>query len=233
MTERWRSIGGPRRHGPDVQTMHEERRPLLRGVSHQIAFFVVIVAGAVLISRTTDRRATVATVIYALTLAGMFGVSALLHRRDWGPRMYGWLRRADHAMIFACIAGTYTPFCMLGLTPPAGPRLLIMIWSGAGIGILRAVLWPHAPRAVSSVLYVVVGWVMLVYFPEVRTQFPPAAFALLVAGGGSFTVGAAVYGFRWPDPLPRVFGYHEVFHLLVILGCACHFAAISVIVHAR
>jgi hemolysin III len=157
----------------------------------------------------------------------------MLHRRDWGPRAYGLLRRADHAMIFACIAGTYTPFCMLGLTPPAGPRLLVLVWSAAGLGILRAVLWPHAPRAVSSVLYVVVGWVMLVYFPEVHARFPPAAFALLVAGGASFTVGAAVYGFRWPDPWPRVFGFHEVFHLLVILGCACHFASISVIVLAR
>jgi len=208
-------------------------RPRLRGASHQVAFYVALVAGAVLIASAGDRRATVALAIYTMSLAGMFGVSALLHRSDWGPRAFGWLRRADHAMIFACIAGTYTPFCMLGLVPPAGTRLLVMEWSAAGLGILRAVLWPHAPRAVSAVLYLIVGWVMLVYFPEVHARFPTRAFALLVAGGAWFTVGAAVYGFRWPDPSPKVFGFHEVFHLLIILGCICHFAAIAQIALAR
>jgi hemolysin III len=209
--------------------MRAEPRPRLRGASHQIAFFVALAAGGLLLASAGSRRAAVAIAIYATALAGMFGVSALLHRRDWEPRAFGWLRRADHAMIFACIAGTYTPFCMLGLAQPAGTHLLVLVWSAAGLGILRALLWPHAPRAVSSVLYVVVGWVMAVYFPEVRAQFPPSAFALLIAGGAWFTVGAAVYGFRWPDPSPKVFGFHEVFHVMIILGCACHFAAIVVI----
>jgi hemolysin III len=205
-------------------------RPRLRGVSHHIAFYVTLVFGGVLIAASADRRAMVATAIYVTFLAGMFGVSAILHRRDWGPRAFGWLRRADHAMIFACIAGTYTPLCVLGVASPSGTRLLVLAWSGAGLGIVRALLWPHAPRLVSSALYVAVGWVMLAYLPEVHAALDPAAFALVVAGGVWFTAGAVVYMSRRPDPWPTVFGYHEVFHVLIILGCICHFAAVGRVV---
>lgn len=208
-------------------------RPRLRGVSHQIAFYVALVAGAVLVAQSSDPRAMVATAIYVTLLAGMFGVSATLHRSDWGPRAFGWLRRADHAMIFAFIAGTYTPLCVLGVASSRGNHLLILAWSAAGLGILRAVVWPHAPRVVSSALFVAVGWVMVVYFPEVHAALEPVAFALVVAGGAWFTVGAAVYLFRWPDPWPRVFGYHEVFHVLIILGCICHFAAVGRVALSR
>jgi hemolysin III len=208
-------------------------RPRLRGVSHQIAFYVALVSGAVLIAGSADRRAIVVNSIYATFLAGMFGVSAILHRRDWGPRAFSWLRRADHAMIFACIAGTYTPFCVIGIDSAVGTRLLVLVWSAAGLGILRAVLWPHAPRSVTSALYLAVGWVVLAYFPEVHAALAPAAFTLLVAGGAVFTVGAAVYMFRWPDPWPTVFGYHEVFHVVIILGCTCHFVAIGHVALAR
>ena len=202
-------------------------RPRLRGVSHHIAFYVALVSGAVLVARTGDPRATVATAIYATLLAGMFGVSAALHRSDWGPRAFGWLRRADHAMIFACIAGTYTPLCVLGVGSSGGTRLLVLAWSAAGVGIVRAVVWPHAPRLISSALFVAVGWVVVAYFPEVHAALDPVAFALVIAGGACFTVGAAMYLFRWPDPWPEVFGYHEVFHALIILGCTCHFAAVG------
>jgi hemolysin III len=205
----------------------------LRGVSHQIAFYVALIAGAVLVAQSSDPRATVATAIYVTLLAGMFGVSATLHRSDWGPRAFGWLRRADHAMIFAFIAGTYTPLCVLGVASSRGDHLLILAWSAAGLGILRAVVWPHAPRIVSSALFVAVGWVMIVYFPEVHAALDPVAFALVVAGGAWFTVGAAVYLFRRPDPWPDVFGYHEVFHGLIILGCICHFAAVGRVALAR
>jgi hemolysin III len=202
-------------------------RPRLRGVSHQIAFYVALVSGALLLASSRDRRALMVNAIYVTFLAGMFGVSAILHRRDWEPRAFGWLRRADHAMIFACIAGTYTPFCVLGLHSVAGTRLLVLVWSAAGLGILRAILWPHAPRGVTSALYVGVGWVVLAYLPEVYAGLPPVAFTLLVIGGVVFTVGAAIYLFRWPDPWPTVFGYHEVFHVVIILGCSCHFVAIE------
>jgi len=202
-------------------------RPRLRGVSHRIAFFVTLISGAVLVAASGTPRTKTALAIYVILLAGMFGVSATLHRADWGPRAFGWLRRADHAMIFACTAGTYTPLCLLGLAAPSGPRLLVLAWSAAGLGILRAVLWPHAPRLVTSALFVAVGWVMLAYLPEVRAAIDPIAFGLVIAGGFWFTVGALIYLFRWPDPWPDVFGYHEVFHVLIILGCACHFVAIG------
>jgi hemolysin III len=202
-------------------------RPRLRGVSHQVAFYVAMIAGGVLVASAGDRRAMAMTAIYAVLLAGMFGVSATLHRRDWGPRAFGWLRRADHAMIFACIAGTYSPLCVLGVDSPSGLRLLALAWTASGLGILRAALWPHAPRIVTSALFVAVGWVVVAYFPEVHAALDPLTFGLLIAGGAWFTVGAIVYLLRRPDPWPAVFGYHEVFHVMIILGCACHFAAVA------
>ena len=216
-----------------MKAVMSSARPRLRGVSHRVAFYVALAAGAVLVAACGDRRTMIITAIYVTLLAGMFGVSARLHRRELGPRAFGWLRRADHAMIFACIAGTYTPFCLLGLDHQSGPRLLALAWTAAGLGILRAMLWPHAPRVISSVLFVAVGWVVVAYFPEVHAQLDPRAFVLLLAGGVWFTVGAAVYLFRVPDPWPTVFGYHEVFHVMVIIGCACHFAAVAVVALAR
>ena len=202
-------------------------RPRLRGVSHRFAFYVAIAAGVVLVASARDGVAAATTAIYGVLLAGMFGVSATLHRADWGPRAFGWLRRADHAMIFAFIAGTYTPLCVLGVGGQAGTKLLVLAWSGAALGILRAVLWPHAPRLVTSLLYVAVGWVVLAYLPTVHAALDPIAFGAVVAGGVSYTIGAAVYASRWPDPWPTVFGYHEVFHALIIVGCACHFLAVA------
>jgi hemolysin III len=199
-------------------------------VSHRIAFYVAIAAGLGLVASARDARAAGASAIYVALLAGMFGVSATLHRADWGPRAFGWLRRADHAMIFAFIAGTYTPLSVLGVGGTAGTHLLALAWTGAGLGILRALLWPHAPRVVTSLLYVAVGWVVLAYLPAVRAALDPIAFAALVAGGVAYTIGAAVYASRRPDPWPDVFGFHEVFHALIIVGCACHFVAIARVV---
>jgi hemolysin III len=208
-------------------------RPRLRGVSHRIAFYVALVLGAVLVSLAGDRTAMAVSALYSVCLAGMFGVSASLHSRDWGPRAFNWLRRADHAMIFACIAGTYTPFCVLGLPPETGTKLLILAWAAAGLGILRAACWPHAPRVVTASLFVLVGWVCAFYFPEVRAGLAPLPFALLMTGGAWFTVGAVIYLTKRPDPWPTVFGYHEIFHGMVVLGCACHFVAVAHLVTAR
>lgn len=205
----------------------------MRGVSHRVAFYVMLILGPVLVAVSGDLEAMVVTAIYAASLAGMFGVSASLHRRDWGPRAFNWLRRADHAMIFACIAGTYTPFCVLALPPESGMRLLVLAWGAAGLGILRAICWPHAPRAVTATLFVLVGWVVLAYLPEARAALDPLPFALLMIGGGVFTVGAIVYMTKRPDPWPTVFGFHEVFHVMVVLGCACHFVSVAHVVAAR
>jgi hemolysin III len=202
-------------------------RPRYRGVSHRIAFPVAIVAGTILVACARDGRARLATGIYAVFLAMMFGVSATLHRADWGPRTYSWLRRADHAAIFVCIAGTYTPFSVLGLGGDAGRSLLVLAWGVAGIGVLRALAWPHAPRAVTASCFVAAGWVALGYLPELRAALDPVTFALIATGGALFTIGALIYLVRWPDPWPDVFGYHEVFHLLIIFACGWHFAAVA------
>ena len=208
-------------------------RPRLRGVSHRVAFFVVLLLGPALVAVSGDRKAMGVTALYATLLAGMFGVSASLHRRDWEPRAFNWLRRADHAMIFACIAGTYTPFCVLGLPEEAGTRLLVLAWAAAGLGIVRALCWPHAPRAITASLFVLVGWVVVAYFPEVHAGLAPLPFTLLMTGGAWFSVGAVVYLVKRPDPWPTVFGYHEVFHVMVVLGCACHFVAVAHVAIAR
>jgi hemolysin III len=202
-------------------------KPLLRGVSHQIAFFVAVAAGAALVAATGDPRSRAATAVYVVLLAAMLGVSASYHRIDHGPRGQRWWARADHAMIFAFIAGTYTPLALLGLDRVTGHRLFALAWAAAGLGILRVLVWPRAPREIASALYVAVGWVVVAYLPEVRTALDPIALALLLAGGTCFTIGAVVYATRRPDPAPAVFGYHEVFHALVIIACGCHFAAIA------
>lgn len=202
-------------------------RPRLRGVSHRFAFYVALAAALALVASARDGRVAATTAIYGALLAGMFGVSATLHRSEWSPRAFSWLRRADHAMIFAFIAGTYTPLSLLGVGGGVGARLLVLAWVAAGVGIVRALCWPHAPRIISSLLYLAVGWVVLAYLPAVHVALDPIAFRAIVAGGIAFTIGAGVYATRWPDPWPTMFGYHEVFHALIIVGCACHFVAVA------
>jgi hemolysin III len=202
-------------------------RPVYRGVSHRIAFWVALAAGAVLVACAHGTLARATTAIYATLLAAMFGVSATLHRADWNLRTYNWLRRADHATIFLCIAGTYTPFSLLGLGGDAGSKLLILAWSACGLGVIRALAWPHAPRAVTSACFVVAGWVAFAYLPELHAAFDAITFRFVLGGGVLFTIGALIYLVRWPDPSPSHFGYHEVFHLVIIVACACHFAAVA------
>lgn len=202
-------------------------KPRLRGVSHHIAFYVALCAGGVLIAATDSTRSMAATAVYVVLLATMLGVSASYHRVPWSPRSHARWRTADHAMIFAFIAGTYTPVCLLGLDPAIGHRLLALVWIAAGLGILRVLLWPRAPRAIAAAMYVAVGWVVVAYIAEVRSALDPLSQALILIGGACYTTGALVYATRRPDPLPDVFGYHEVFHALVIVACGCHFAAIA------
>ena len=174
-----------------------------------------------------DATARLTAGVYAALLSTMFGISATLHRADWPARIYSHLRRADHAAIFLCIAGTYTPFSVLGLGGEPGLQLLLLAWFVCGLGVLRAVLWPHAPRAITSACFVAAGWVAIGHMPALRAALDPTTFALLASGGVIFTIGAFIYLTRWPDPWPETFGYHEVFHLVIIVGCAAHFAAVA------
>ena len=203
-------------------------KPSLRGVSHQYAFYVALAAGAALVVLARGGEARVAVGVYALSLAAMFGASALYHRIDWSPRPAAWLRRLDHSMIFVLVAGTYTPFAVLVLAPALGWTVLAVVWGGALVGIVISLLWIDAPRWLTALLYVALGWVSIVVMPQLWDRAGVLAVALLATGGLLYTAGAVVYARRRPDPAPRVFGYHEVFHVLVIAAAAVHFAAVAV-----
>jgi hemolysin III len=207
-------------------------RPTLRGVSHRFAFFVALGAGAVMVASTRALPALVPTAIYAAALAALFGISSTYHLHPGSARARLRWQRADHAMIFIFIAGTYTPVALLAIGGDDGTRLLTIVWVGASIGAVRALIWPDAPRAISTVLYLALGWAMIWCWPAVHAALSPAHLVLLLIGGLCYTVGAVVYALRRPDPIPTVFGYHEVFHALVIVGSACHFAMILMLVRS-
>jgi hemolysin III len=215
-----------------VGEMPSSPKPRLRGVSHQIGFFVAITAGTWLIATASSGLAVMVTAIYAITLALMLGVSASYHRGNRPPIAERRWKRADHAMIFLFVAGTYTPICVLGIGGVHGMRLLILVWVGAALGALRALLWVRAPRAIAAACYVAQGWLMVAYWPHVRAALRPTPLTLILIGGILYTVGAVVYALRRPDPSPRWFGYHEVFHSFVIVACVCHFVGILHIVHS-
>jgi hemolysin III len=202
-------------------------KPRLRGVSHQYAFFVAMAAGAALVVLARGAEARVAVAVYGLSLCAMFGASALYHRIDWPPRPSIWLRRLDHSMIYVLVAGTYTPFALLVLEPALGWALLGVVWAGAVAGVVVSLVWIDAPRWLSAVLYVVLGWVGVMALPQLWDRAGAMAVALLATGGVLYTLGALVYARRRPDPAPRVFGFHEVFHVLVIAAAASQFVAVA------
>jgi hemolysin III len=210
--------------------MSESVRPRLRGVSHQHAFWCAAGAGAVLVAMSRTAGAALATAIYAGSLAAMFGVSATYHRLARSPRARAFWQRADHATIFVFVAGTYAPICLVALGGAVGARLFLLVAIGALAGVLQAVLWPRAPRVVTAGLYLLLGWALVAYWDAVASRLGAVPQTLLVVGGALYTTGAVVYALRRPDPWPRWFGYHEVFHVLVIAASACHFAAVLVLV---
>jgi hemolysin III len=201
-------------------------KPLLRGVSHEIAAFVALASWIALAAAASPGRGRLAANIYGATLLALFTISALYHRPTWAPRQRLFWRRLDHAAIFLLIAGTYTPFCLL-LGGTAGAVELTIVWAGATLGLVQAVTWPTAPKPLIAVVYVALGWVIVPLMPALSRVLGAPGLALLLAGGVAYTAGAVVYALRRPDPFPRVFGYHEVFHALVILAAALHFAVVA------
>lgn len=201
------------------------RRPLLRGVSHEIAFYVAVVAGLALVAAAPP-GARVRVAVYAASLATLLGVSALYHRHDWAPAPRAVMRRLDHAAIFLLIAGTYTPFSLL-LAPTHAHVLLAVAWGGATAGILQVLFWPKAPKPVIALIYVAFGWTAMPLMPVIGAAIGAGRLALFAAGGVAYSVGALVYARRRPNPFPRVFGYHEIFHALVVLAAVLHFVVVA------
>jgi len=202
-------------------------KPSLRGVSHLVAFFVALVAGPVLVLQATTTVARVSTSIYAASLVALFGCSALLHRGHWSDRAEPWFRRLDHSTIFVFIAGTYTPVSALSLDPGPATVVLVAVWFGALAGVAITLFWIDAPRVVAAGCYIAVGWIAVLAIPALWSALGPEQFALLVGGGILYTLGAVVYARKRPDPIPHVFGFHEVFHALVIAAVICHYALIT------
>jgi hemolysin III len=208
-------------------------RPRLRGVSHEYAFFASIVAGFVLVLGAPTALARFAAIVFASSVAAMFGVSAVYHRVTWRPRPRRWLARADHATIYLLIAGTYTPFALLSLDGAWRVTVLAVVWSGALIATVIKVAWVTAPKALAAAAALVLGWVGIVALPQLVGNLGVGGATLLLAGGVLYTAGAVVYALRRPNPVPRVFGYHEVFHALVVAAVACHYVSVGVFVLPR
>ncbi len=203
-------------------------KPRLRGVSHEWAFFVSLFLGAGLIIAADTPKATLAVAIYAVSLSALFGTSALYHRVNWqSPGARRWMRRLDHSMIFLLIAGTYTPFALLVLHGSLATAILIAVWVGALAGAIVEMIWIEAPKWVTAIIYLSLGWVAVAAFPELWRDLGITGTLLVAAGGLLYTVGAVVYATQRPNPNPAVFGYHEVFHLLVIAAAAAQFAAVA------
>ena len=208
-------------------------KPKLRGVSHEYAFFVSVGCGVGLILAASDGRARVAASIYAVAVSALFGTSALYHRVTWRPTARRWMKRLDHSMIFVLIAGTYTPVALLALRGTLASTLLIVIWAGALGGIVFKLLWIDAPKWLFAAVYVVLGSVTAAILGELPATIGWLGAAGLGVGGLLYTVGAVVYASGRPDPAPRVFGYHEVFHVLVIAAAGLHYAVIAFAVLPR
>jgi hemolysin III len=204
-------------------------KPRLRGVTHEWAFFISLVAGAALIVAAPSGHARLAMAIYAVSLSGLLGTSALYHRVNWRrPEIRRWMRRLDHSMIFLLIAGTVTPFALLVMSGSLADALLIAVWAGALAGIIVELIWVDAPKWVSTTVYLAVGWIGLLGFPAIIVAAGLGAGALIAVGGVLYTAGAVIYARQRPDPNPAVFGYHEIFHVLVIAAATAHFAAIAI-----
>ncbi len=219
MPEETTAINGP--------TAAPVTKPRLRGISHLVAFATTLLAGGALIA-TAPPGAVLVSAVYVLGILALFGVSALYHVPTWSPRRRKLLRRCDHSAIFLAIAGTYTPIAALAVGAPLGTVVLSIVWLGAAAGIFVKFRWIDAPKWAQALPYVALGWVAVAVIPELLASMGGGGVTLLLAGGVLYTVGALVYARRWPDPAPRTFGYHEVFHALVIAAVACHFAVVAI-----
>jgi hemolysin III len=204
----------------------ERVKPKLRGVFHELGFYAALGLGTALVLTSHDGRARTAAAIFAACVAICFGASALYHRPTWRPAARARLARLDHAGIFLLIAGTYTPFGLLVMSSGWAVPMLSLAWSGALAAILLQLFWVRAPKLLSTAIALGLGWLGAVAFSQLlKLQLP--GVLLVVAGGLLYTLGAIVYARRRPDPLPHLFGYHELFHLLTVAAVGCQYASIA------
>jgi hemolysin III len=206
-------------------------RPKLRGWLHAVVAPLVTSGGIVLAWLAPAGRARDSVIVYAITGTLLFTTSAVYHRGTWRPTTSGILRRADHANVYLLIAGTYTPVATLGLPAPTDGRLLMIVWTATAVGVLFRFKWPGAPRALYTALYIGLGWSLLPVVNQLIHQAGGTVFVLVLIGGLCYSAGGAVYALKRPDPSPKWFGFHEVFHSLTVAGWASQYAAISILVY--
>jgi hemolysin III len=209
--------------------IHERPKPRMRGRLHQVAFVASIPAGLLLVLLAPDARARVATMIYALTLTGLFGASASYHLGDWTEPAYARMRRLDHSMIFVLIAGTYTPYCLLVLDGTIATIMLIVVWAGAAVGVATK-FYRVDLHVVSGFMYIGLGWTVALSLPALLRGLDTPETMLLIVGGMLYSLGALVLATNRPNPWPRTFGYHEVWHTATIAAAACQYVSILLVV---
>jgi len=207
--------------------MNGELVPRLRGVLHAWALWFALVAGCVLVLYAPTGLARAAAVVYGAALCALFAVSGLYHRWRWNPRWRPLLRRIDHSTIFVFIAASYTPVALLVLSGTVQVVVLASVWAGAFAGVAMSVAWITAPRVLVAATYLALGWVAVVAMPQLARTLGVAPLVLFAAGGLLYTLGAVVYALRRPNPWPTTFGFHEVFHALVIAAATVHFVAMA------
>jgi hemolysin III len=216
--------------GSPLEFARDEVVPRLRGLLHAWAFWFALAAAGILIIVAYDGRARIAAIIYGVGLCALFGASATYHRWRGNPRWKPVLRRVDHSTIFLFIAASYTPIALLVLNGPLSTIVLISVWAGALAGVVMSVAWIDAPRVLTAACYIAVGWVALVALPQLFEHRGVAVPVLLLIGGLLYSLGAAAYATKRPNPWPRTFGFHEVFHTLVIAAALVHFIAIGAVI---
>ncbi|WP_188546164.1 PAQR family membrane homeostasis protein TrhA [Rhodococcoides trifolii] len=206
----------------------------MRGWIHLYAFAVAVVCGVVLIALSyslVSASAGFATTVYAVTICGLFGISATYHRVQWKTvASRTWMKRADHSMIFLFIAGSYTPFAVLGLSSATATKVLIVVWAGALAGVALKMLWPTGPSWVGVPLYLLLGWAIVPVAGQLTHNVGVAPMVLLLLGGVFYSVGAVLYATKWPNPWPTTFGHHEFFHAATVVAALAHYIAIFLVV---
>jgi hemolysin III len=202
-------------------------KPLLRGWMHLVCFFLAIPAGVLVVALADTAEGRVGAVVYAVALVALFGVSGSYHRGRWSQAARRRMQKLDHATIFVMIAGSYTPLCLVAMQGWVAPVMLVLAWAGATAGAVLAFTGGRRSRIVRSALYIALGWAALIATPELIRNLTGFELVLIAIGGVLFTVGAIFLATHWPDPFPDVFGYHEVWHALVVAAVVCHFVAIA------